>query len=115
MTTEESRIPTTQETIRGLYKAAKTLNPDNKFSVRSFEGSDFDNVATESDLTNVISGMTFNTSANVAGPLKNKILDPLSTAAVEKKLNPTIVVIITDGDVFPPFPFFYFLYNCAIY
>ncbi|RHZ52838.1 uncharacterized protein CDV56_106333 [Aspergillus thermomutatus] len=99
MTTEESRIPTTQETIRGLYKAAKTLNPDNKFSVRSFEGSDFDNVATESDLAEVISGMTFDTGANVAGPLRNKILDPLSKAAAEKKLNPTVVVIITDGDL----------------
>ncbi|KAB8079694.1 hypothetical protein BDV29DRAFT_151612 [Aspergillus leporis] len=99
MTTEESRIPTTQETIRGLYKAAKTLNPDNKFSVRSFEGSDYDNVATESDLTDIISSMTFNTGANVAGPLKSKILDPLSLAAAEKKLNPTVVVIITDGDL----------------
>lgn len=99
MTTEESRIPTTQETIKGLYKAAKTLNPTNKFSVRSFEGSEYDNVATESDLTDIISAMTFETGANVAGPLKKKILDPLATAAMEKKLNPTIVVIITDGDV----------------
>jgi hypothetical protein len=104
MTTEESCIPTTKETIRGLYKAAKTLNPDNKFSVRSIEGSDFDNVATESDLADVISGMTFSTGANVTRPLKNKILDPLSKAATEKKLNPTVVVIITNGDVFPPFP-----------
>lgn len=99
MTTEESRIPTTQETIKGLYKAAKTLNPANKFSVRSFEGSEYDNVATESDLTDIISAMTFETGANVAGPLKKKILDPLATAAMERKLNPTIVVIITDGEV----------------
>ncbi|KAF7590019.1 hypothetical protein BBP40_003407 [Aspergillus hancockii] len=99
MTTEDSRIPTTKDTIRGLYKAAKTLNPDNKFSVRSFEGSDFDDVATESDLSDIISGMTFDTGANVAVPLRNKILDPLSKAAVEKKLNPTVVVIITDGDL----------------
>lgn len=102
MTTEESRIRTTQETIKGLYKAAKTLNPTNKFSVRSFEGSEYDNVATESDLTDIISAMTFETGANVAGPLKKKILDPLATAAMEKKLNPTIVVIITDGDVLSP-------------
>jgi hypothetical protein len=99
MTTESSRIPTTKETIKGLYKAAKTLNPDNKFSIRSFEGSDFDNVTTESDLTNIVTAMTFETGANVAIPLKNKILGPLATAAMEKKLNPTIVVIITDGDV----------------
>jgi hypothetical protein len=99
MTSEESRIPTTQKTIKGLYKAAKTLNPDNKFSVCSFEGSDFNNVATESELTDIISAMTFNTGANVARPLGVKILDPLSKAAVEKKLNPTVVVIITDGDL----------------
>ncbi|KKK19448.1 hypothetical protein AOCH_007488, partial [Aspergillus ochraceoroseus] len=95
MTTEASRIPTTQETIRSLYKTAKTLNPDNSFSVRSFEGSNHDNVSSESDLSDVISGMTFNTGASVAAPLRNKILDPLSKAAADKTLNPTVVVIIT--------------------
>ncbi|KKK18558.1 hypothetical protein ARAM_006262 [Aspergillus rambellii] len=99
MTTEASRIPTTQETIRSLYKTAKTLNPDNSFSVRSFEGSNHDNVSSESDLSEVISGMTFNTGASVAAPLRNKILDPLSKAAADKTLNPTVVVIITDGDL----------------
>ncbi|KAJ5873521.1 uncharacterized protein N7473_013394 [Penicillium subrubescens] len=99
MTSETSRIPTTKDTIKGLYKAAKTLNPDNKFSIRSFEGSEFDNVTTENDLIGIVSDMTFETGANVAGPLKRKILDPLATAAIEKKLNPTIVVIITDGDL----------------
>ncbi|PTU18950.1 hypothetical protein P175DRAFT_0503775 [Aspergillus ochraceoroseus IBT 24754] len=99
MTTEASRIPTTQETIRSLYKTAKTLNPDNSFSVRSFEGSNHDNVSSESDLSDVISGMTFNTGASVAAPLRNKILDPLSKAAADKTLNPTVVVIITDGDL----------------
>ncbi|GIJ89328.1 hypothetical protein Asppvi_008266 [Aspergillus pseudoviridinutans] len=92
MTSKESCIPTTQETIWGLYKVAKSLNPDNKFSVHSFKGSDFDNVATESDLTNVILSMTFNTGANIAQRLKDKILDPLSKAAVEKKLNPTVML-----------------------
>jgi hypothetical protein len=110
MTSETSRIPTTKDTIKGLYTAAKTLNPDNKFSIRSFEGSEFDNVTTENDLIGIVSDMTFETGANVAGPLKRKILDPLATAAIEKKLNPTIVVIITDGDVCLSFLFFCFQY-----
>ncbi|KAF7712496.1 Uncharacterized protein PECH_003075 [Penicillium ucsense] len=99
MNSEESRIPTTQETVKGLYKAAKTLNPDNKFSIRSFEGDEYENVTSETELTDIVSSMTFDTGANVARPLKKKILDPLATAAMENRLNPTIVVIITDGDL----------------
>ncbi|EPS25575.1 hypothetical protein POX_c03952 [Penicillium oxalicum] len=99
MNSEDSRIPTTQETVKGLYKAAKTLNPDNKFSIRSFEGSEFDNVASETELDDIVSSMTFDTGANVAKPLRKKILEPLATAAMENRLNPTIVVIITDGDL----------------
>ena len=103
MNSEDSRIPTPQETVKGLYKAAKTLNPDNKFSIRSFEGSEFDNVASETELDDIVSSMTFDTGANVAKPLREKILEPLATAAMENRLNPTIVVIITDGDVSPQF------------
>ncbi|EAW06850.1 uncharacterized protein ACLA_085450 [Aspergillus clavatus NRRL 1] len=99
MGTEPTRIPTTQQTIRGLYKAAKLLNPRNHFSLRSFEGADFDDVASEKDLADLIAAMTFDTGANVAGPLKQKVLDPLSAAAAGGSLRPTVVVIITDGDL----------------
>ncbi|PGH14147.1 hypothetical protein AJ80_06014 [Polytolypa hystricis UAMH7299] len=99
MKSEESRISTTKQTVECLYKAAKVLNPDNKFAIRSFEGTEYENITSETELEDLVSSMEFNTGAVVAGPLKDRILGPLSEAATQKTLNPTAVIIVTDGDL----------------
>lgn len=74
MTTEPSRISTTKETIEGLYKASKVLNPANPFSIRSFEGPQWENVSAESDLTDILSKLAFNTGASVAAPDRKSVV-----------------------------------------
>ncbi|OCK75738.1 hypothetical protein K432DRAFT_397027 [Lepidopterella palustris CBS 459.81] len=95
----DTRIPTLEASIRGLFKAARLLNSETQFSVYTFGGPRWENLRTEPEMEKVVSSLTYQTGEKAAGPLKSRVLQPLLQKASEKKLNPTVVVVITDGDI----------------
>jgi len=95
----DTRIATTKATIRGLFTAARLLNQDTKFTVRSFSGPQWENVPTQIDMDSVLNAMVFNTGESLPGPLNARVTTPVLAAASTRVLKPTIVVMITDGDV----------------
>jgi hypothetical protein len=97
--TGDTRIPTTKATIRGLFTAARMLNQETKFTVRSFTGPQWENVPTQLDMDSVLNAMVFNTGESLPGPLNARVTTPMLAAASTRVLKPTIVVMITDGDV----------------
>jgi hypothetical protein len=64
-----------------------------------FEGPQWENLRTENELENAISTMAFPTGASASKPLETRSLSRLERNATTKTLAPTVVVVITDGDV----------------
>ncbi|KAL4778187.1 hypothetical protein BJX76DRAFT_362969 [Aspergillus varians] len=98
---KDSRITTLQATVRGLFTAARLLNADAKFSIIPFATkARWDDVQSDEELEGIIGQMTFNTSARVAEPLAKRVLQPLAEKVSDgESLHPTVVVVITDGDI----------------
>ena len=103
----DTRIATLRSSVRGLFKEARALNPQNSFSLYTFSSPAWPNLKTESDMERVLSTMTFPTGLGAAQPLEEFILKSLRYQAEQKALKPTVVVIITDGDVRNPFKSFH--------
>ena len=99
MTTEPSRIETLKASVRGIFKIAKSLSSNTDLSLVPFEGSTADGLRSETDMEAALKRIKFNTGATVPEPLQKRILNPLLKAAKAKQLQPTIVSVITDGDV----------------
>lgn len=99
MTWETSRIETLEASVRGIFRIATSLSSDTDVSLVPFEGSAADGLRSETVVEAALKRIEYNTSATVPVPLQKKILNPLLKAAKAKQLRPTIVSVITDGDV----------------
>ncbi|KAH0566236.1 hypothetical protein GP486_000357 [Trichoglossum hirsutum] len=99
MTTEATRIPTLEASIRGLFRIRTDLGSKRRFSIIPFEGTVHENLNTGSDLDRALKSLKYNTGASALGPLEKRILGRLGQDAGKKTLYPTVVVVITDGDV----------------
>ena len=99
MTGERSRIETLEASVRGVFKIATSLSSDTDVSLVPFEGRAAEGLRSETDMEAALRRIKYDTGANVPRPLQKRILDPLLEAARAKKLRPTIVSVITDGDV----------------
>lgn len=99
MRSEPSRIETLQASVRGIFKIATTLSSDTYVSLVPFEGHAAPGLKTEQEMEEALSRIRYSTGGTVPKPLKNRILSPLLQAAQQKQLRPTIVAVITDGDV----------------
>ena len=95
----DTRSPTLKSIVRGLFKEAHALNPQNSFSLYTFSTPDWENLKTGPEVESALSTMTFPTSLGAAKPLKDFVLDSLLRKAGQKAFKPTVVVVITDGDV----------------
>ena len=95
----DTRILTLQISVRELFGAARLLNTDTRFAVYTFAGPGWENLETESEMEMALSTMTFDTGESAPGPLNERVLQPLRQLTVQKKLDPTVVVVITDRDV----------------
>jgi hypothetical protein len=101
MTTGASRIPTLKATVKGLFNILANLGSERQFSIVPFNGQ-IAQPRSEVDVHRALESFEYSTGRNASDSLNADILPQLEDRAAGKRLNPTVVVVITDGDVSTP-------------
>jgi hypothetical protein len=95
----KTRIKMLKSSIYGLFEAAHLSNSEVPFSLHSFEGLTWQNLETKQELNQAISSMKYGSRKDAVQPLYSRVLHPLFQNASRRELSPTVVVVITSGDV----------------
>jgi membrane-anchored protein YejM (alkaline phosphatase superfamily) len=93
------RIATLEATVRGLIGILRDLGSDRPFSIVPFEGAVYNNLPDLTSVNNALRSIKYETNAGALDPLRQRVIRPLESLAKRKSLNPTVVVVVTDGDV----------------
>lgn len=99
MTSEKQRRPTQEATVRGLFSFLKDLGSTQPFLLIPFDGMMHGQFSSLAEVNRALGGMSYNGSSSALKPLQTRILEPLKGRARRGDLKPTVVVVITDGNV----------------
>lgn len=99
MTQEHSRIPTLRATVCGTFRILADLGSDRPFSIIPYTGDSYKSLGSEADVKQALDSIHYGGGGNASMPLQQTILPLLEDQAKRNQLNPTVVVVITDGDV----------------
>jgi hypothetical protein len=99
--TSDRRIATQEATVRGLFNILKALGSERLFSVLPFDFEDkhYKDLKTPHAVDGALNAISYRTGLNALKPLQRLIRGHLEKQAKDQSLAPTVVVVITDGDV----------------
>jgi hypothetical protein len=108
-TTKDRRMATQEATVRGLFNILKALGSERLFAVMPFEFEDkhYRNLKTPHAVDDALGNISYGSGVKALQPLQCLIEERLEKQAKDQSLPPTVVVVITDGDVRtsqPPIP-----------
>ena len=98
-TKKEPRIATQEATVRGLFSILRALGSTQPFSIIPFTGAAHEQLPSLEAVNRALGQLVYQHGPSALGPLQTRVLHPLESLAKEGKLAPTVVVVITDGDV----------------
>jgi hypothetical protein len=101
MNTERARIATQEATVRGLFNIVKALGSERLFAVLPFrfEEKHYGDLKTSHAVEDALKAVGYGSNLNALEPLKRLIRGRLEQQAKDQSLPPTVVVVVTDGDV----------------